>query len=150
MKDGRNWKDISQISTGNSAAYLRSIMPSLNFALSCPRKKNSKHDHFLTTNEVQARQEGGEILDSRYFPSCCRKTSKTASASGILADKKVKDGNKGIFTRKSCLCTANCDDCGKPRVVSVCDIPKDKGEREIIIEQIEIECEKKHTSAAIL
>ena len=71
-----------------------------------------------------------------------KKTSKTACAAGMDADRKTKNDHQGVFLRKSCFCTINCDDCEKPRVVFHTNIPTEKEEKEETIEQIEIEWEK--------
>ena len=62
-----------------------------------PQKSLSKEDHFLKTKEVRKRQEEGEVLDSRYFPTCIRKTGKGPGKKGAIADKKLKETYRGIF-----------------------------------------------------
>ena len=83
------------------------------------------------------------MLDSRYFPTCVKKTGKEPCKKGAIADKKLKETYKGIFLVKSVLCTVNCDICTKPHVVYFLKKPKDSEEHEKIIDQIRIECEQK-------
>mmetsp|Transcript_63647 Transcript_63647/g.74567 ORF Transcript_63647/g.74567 Transcript_63647/m.74567 type:complete len:104 (+) Transcript_63647:720-1031(+) len=89
-----------------------------------PQKLSSKEDHCLKTEEVMKRQEEGEVLDSRYFPTCVKKIGKGPCKKGAIADKKLKETYKGIFLAKRVLCVVNCDDCAKPRVVYFLKKPK--------------------------
>ena len=112
------------------------------YAVPLPQKAKIFDNKFISKDEVRQRQAAGEILDNRFFPSSCTRTSKLANSLGMAENRKIKQRHKGVFNMINCLCTVTCKEYDKPRVVFSSGVIRTSEEREEL-KKIEIECNMK-------
>ena len=118
-------------------------VPFFRYSIPLPQKVSHKDDKFLSTEEARKRQEKGDILDGRFFPTCISKNAKSACATGMAEDMKIKEAHPKVFLMKSAIGVVTCEECDKKRVVFAVNVPENNEDRDDIMELVKIEMEKK-------